>query len=224
MNGRRSRLVSSSGCGSSRCSYAMSTAVPTCSPTASCRAASLSRLHGTPPLGFRNRGTEPRTHPRRRHVGDLVPRPPRRVPGARGQRAGSRLVAPTSSKTAAPWHVHLPGAVRQPPHSPGSQLLPATSSGTAGRGAAERRAGADRGRAHAGRAQFGVLRAFVPRPPDGSGAFDRGRDIVTAVTTSSSCAPPPGSVASTSSTGGSGRRVPRRCSSASSHSSAARGS
>ena len=60
----------------------------------------------------------------------------------------------------------VPRAVRQPPRPPGRRLPAAPARGAAGHRAARRRRPVRR-RAHAGRPQLRVLRALVPRPPDG---------------------------------------------------------
>ncbi len=96
---------------------------------------------------------------------DLVRDGAGRLPGARGQPAHAvgHLLRDREPSGDDP---RVPRAVRQPPHPPGRRLSAAPPRGVAlHRAAGRRRPG--RRRAHARHPQRRVLRALVPRPPDG---------------------------------------------------------
>ena len=111
----------------------------------------------------RARARRRRARPRGRHR----PRPRRRrpLPRARGQPAHAvgHLVR---DREPAGDDARVPGAVRQPPRPPGRRLPDAAARSASGDRAARGRRSVRR-RAHAGRPQRRVLRALVPRPPDG---------------------------------------------------------
>ena len=121
-------------------------------------------LVALPPLRRRARPRRRRARARRRASTSCATRAGQ-LPGARGQPAHAvgHLVRRREPAGDDP---RVPRAVRQPPHPPGRRLPAAAARGVPRHRAAGRRRPV-RGRAHARRPQRRVLRALVPRPPDG---------------------------------------------------------
>ena len=120
-------------------------------------------LVALPPLRRRARPRRRRARARRR--GRPRARRRRQLPGARGQPAHAvgHLVRGREPPGDDP---RVPGAVRQPSHPPRRRLPAAAARGVPRHRAAGRRRPVRR-RPHARHPQRRVLRALVPRPPDG---------------------------------------------------------